>query len=259
MPKFYVSKLSIINNKIESAFVHEYINQQITIGQNKDEIWLRKQLDIGNEILAISKNQHCEWMVTSKIAYQKNTKTIVYKDSLPNNSLKRKSFVSYYHYGNQSQRKIFENRFGDLIVSKSVGYNDIDSDNSHNYIKRLIQNGYLFDTSVIIILIGAKTKCQKNVDWEISGALNYKVGDKYAGVLGILLPSHPDFGKPNYYPSNLLKRLAENIESGYAILKDWNDDRAMMQSFIELAFQNRRFTNKIRNYSIPQMTEDTCK
>lgn len=34
------------------------------------------------------------------------------------------------------------------------------------------------------------------MDWEISGALNYKVGDHYAGLLGIVLPNHPDYEKP---------------------------------------------------------------
>ncbi len=259
MANFYVSKLSIINNKIESALVHEYTTEGMTTGLNRDERWFRKQLDAGNKILAVNKSQNCDWVITSKIAYQTNTKSIVYKDSLPCNSFRRKAFVSYYHKENQSDRNIFENRFGDLIVSKSVKDNDIDSENSDNYIKRLIQNGYLADTTVLIVLIGKKTKCRKHIDWEISGALNYKIGDRYAGLLGILLPSHPDFGKPIYHPNNLPTRLSENIESCYAVLRDWTDDRAVMQSFIELAFENRRFTDKIRNKSILQMTNNTCK
>jgi hypothetical protein len=259
MAKFYVSKLSTINNVIESALVHESVNQKITAGKTKDGTWFSKELEAGNEIYTIDKNQHNDWIIASKITYQKNAETITYEGSLPQNLPKRKSFVSYYHNGNQLERKMFETRFGDLIVSKSVNHNDIDSENSDNYIKRLIQNGYLADTTILIVLIGAKTKCRKHVDWEISGALNYRVGDRYAGLLGILLPSHPDFGKPTYYPNNLPKRFAENIESGYAVLKDWDDDRAVMQSYIELAYQNRIYTNKIRNKSILQMQKDTCK
>ena len=110
------------------------------------------------------------------------------------NDTKRKSFVSYYHKDNQDDRTKFENLFGDLIVSKSVEDGDIDSDNSDGYIKQLIQKDFLADTTVLVVLIGQKTKCRMHVDWEISGALNLKIGDNNAGLLGIILPSHSDYG-----------------------------------------------------------------
>ena len=65
---------------------------------------------------------------------------------------------------------------------------------SDDYVKQLIQKGYLYDTTVLVVLLGAKTKCRKHVDWEMSGALNRKVGDTYAGLLGLMLLTHPDYG-----------------------------------------------------------------
>ena len=126
------------------------------------------------------------------------------------------------------------------------------------YIKQLIQNDYLADTTVLVVLIGAKTKCRMHVDWEISGALNLKVGDGYSGLLGLFLPTHPNFGSENYIPSEVPKRLAENIKSGYAIVRDWTDDRVILQEYLEKAFARRNESNKIVNKAIPQMDEDTC-
>lgn len=52
------------------------------------------------------------------------------------------------------------------------------------------------DTTVLVVLVDPKTKCRMHVDWEISSALSTKVGD--SGLLGILLPSHPDYGKEKF-------------------------------------------------------------
>ncbi len=178
---------------------------------------------------------------------------------LPRNISRRKTFVSYYHRDDQAYRERFENLFGDLLVSKSVEDGDIDSDNSDEYVKQLIQKDYLSDTTVLVVLVGPKTKCRKHVDWEIAGALNRKVGDNYAGLMGILLPGHPDFGSDKYHPSNIPKRLAANVKSGYAILRDWKDDRVKIQKWIEEAYDNRSESDKIVNKSIPQMEKDTCE
>jgi hypothetical protein len=178
---------------------------------------------------------------------------------MPKILTKRKTFISYYHYDDQGYRDEFENLFGDLIVSKSVEYGDINSDNSDGYIKQLIQKEYLQDTTVLVVLIGSKTKCRKHVDWEISGALNKKVGDNYAGLLGILLPSHPDFGTGKAKHNLMPARLSDNLKTGYAIIRNWTEDRAKMQSYIEEAFSNRTAKSEKRVNSRVQMDEDTCK
>lgn len=172
---------------------------------------------------------------------------------------KRKTFISYYHKDDEQKRIEFENLTDDIIVNKSVANNDINSDNSDDYIKQLIQKEYLKDTTVLVVLIGNKTKCRKHIDWEISGALNYKVGNTYAGLLGLILPSHPDFGTGKATYDLMPSRLADNFKTGYAVIADWTENRKTIQSLIELAFDRRSNLSDKRNNSRAQMQKNTCE
>lgn len=138
-------------------------------------------------------------------------------------SEKHKVFVSYHHAGDQAYRNSFEKAFGNLFISKSVQPGDIDSDVSTEYIKHLIQDGYISDCSVFLVLIGPHTYGRKHVDWEISAALNYKVGDCFAGLVGILLPNFPLTADDKYQYDAIPDRLADNVKSGYAKIYKWND------------------------------------
>ncbi|QYA27194.1 TIR domain-containing protein [Gramella sp. MT6] len=173
---------------------------------------------------------------------------------------KRNVFISYYHKDDQLKRQEFDNLFGDLIINQSVMMHEIDGENSDGYINRLINEGYLKDTTVLTVLLGPNTKCRKHVDWEIAGALNVKVGNRYAGLLGIRLPSHPDYGSGTYYdPENYPVRFAANLNSGYAVVADWTEDRKAMQDLIELAFTKRSESEKIKNAGILKLAENACK
>src|SRR6266851_8455860 len=103
-------------------------------------------------------------------------------------AVRHKVFSSYYHHDDQSYRNWLENNFSDVAIFKSVQPGDIATDNSAEYIKRLIQEGYIEDSSIVVVLVGAKTKCRKHVDWEISAGLSSKVGGR-SGLMGILLPT----------------------------------------------------------------------
>lgn len=173
--------------------------------------------------------------------------------------IKRKTFISYFHKDDEDYKNEFERLTSDLIVNKSVGDGDINADNSDDYIKKLIQDGYLNDTTVLVVLVGAKTKCRKHVDWEISGALNFKVGDSYAGLLGILLPTYPDFNARVYLLSGVPERLAKNIESGYAEMIKWSLDKEFLQSAIERAYDRRIDESDKRENNLIQMDKDTCE
>jgi hypothetical protein len=109
-----------------------------------------------------------------------------YLGELPKQLPKRKTFVSFYHKDDEVYKEKFYRLTKDLTINKSVKTGDIDTEISQDYIKHLIHDGYLYDTTLLTILVSPKTKCRKHVDWEISGALNVKVGDKYSGLLGIL-------------------------------------------------------------------------
>ena len=81
-----------------------------------------------------------------------------------NDRPKRKVFVSYYHKDDQKYKNYIDNNFKDIMINKSVMDNDIDSDNSDEYIKRLIRENYISDSSVVVVLVGRNTKTRKHVD-----------------------------------------------------------------------------------------------
>jgi len=151
---------------------------------------------------------------------------------------RHKVFISYYHKDDEYYRNRFEELFGHLFINKSVEPGDIDTDVSTEYIKRLIQQNYITDTSVLVVLVGPKTYCRKHVDWEISAALSKKVGG-YSGLLGLCLPTHPDYGKDRYNADNVPPRLVDNLKSGYAKFYDWIEDGAKIKILIDEAFNNR--------------------
>jgi hypothetical protein len=153
-------------------------------------------------------------------------------------STRHKVFISYYHSDDQYYRNYFRDLFGHLFIDKSVEPGDIDTDVSTEYIKRLIQQGYISDTSVILVLVGANTWGRKHVDWEISAALSKKVGG-YSGLLGLCLPTHPDYHKDTYKADIIPPRLVDNLTTGYAKLYDWTTNETSIKKWIEDAFEAR--------------------
>ena len=171
----FVTKLSFREdgNLIKDVFAYEYDGHNLSEGEERQRYWLINRTEENSQISILTRNEKGEWIRGNVFTY--NNGLYTWGTKLPENITKRKIFISYYHHDNQDYYERFENLFGDLVVGKSVEDGDIDSDNSADYIKQLIQREYLSDTTVLIVLIGAKTKCRKHVDWEIAGALNYKV------------------------------------------------------------------------------------
>lgn len=169
---------------------------------------------------------------------------------------KHKVFVSYYHKEDEVYRSEFERLYGNLFINKSVGEDDIDADNSDEYIKRLIQEEYITDVSVLVVLVGANTSRRMHVDWEISAALNKKVGG-YSGLVGFCLPTNSDYTRNKYDLSITPGRLADNIVSGYAHYYNWTEDASVMKQRIQKAFDARiSLSNKINNSRI-QMSSNS--
>ena len=172
------------------------------------------------------------------------------------NNQKHKVFISYFHgnkecEGDEQYRIKFEKLFENLFINKSVQKGDIDADNSNEYIKRLIQSHYIEDSSVLVVLVGSYTWSRKHVDWEISAALNKKVGG-YSGLLGIFLPNHPDYGKYKYNADIIPPRLVDNLKTGYAALYDWTEEMSKIKKWVDDAFQNRISKSNLINNSLPQ-------
>ncbi len=256
---YLVSKEKWIPNKktIDSFIVHNDEGNTVGVGSEKTRNWIVQQINNGKTFCCIYLAENGNWMKGGSLTL--NSKGgLNWKDDLPLILTRRKTFICYYHKDDQKMKESFENISSDLIVNKSVKNGDIDSDVSDEYIKQLIQKGFLSDTTVLVVLIGPNTKCRKHVDWEISGALNLKVGDNYAGLLGIKLPSHPDYGTGKYSYSKQPQRLTDNLKSGYAVIRDYTTDRKKLQEYIELAYKKRSLNADDRINSRIQMKKNTC-
>jgi len=258
--EYLISKLSFRDNEqlIDTVKVGLVTGNSVGSFETNDRNWLVDQFNNGHKIGGIYKSTDGKWY--RKNAFRVEGGYFKWGYPFPKNISKRNVFVSYYHNDDQLKRQEFDNLFSDLIINQSVMLDEINGENSDDYIHRLINQGYMKDTTVLAVLLGPKTKCRKHVDWEIGGALNVKVGDRYAGLLGIRLPTHPDYGLgTDYNPNNYPVRLAANLDSGYAILADWTKDRKAMQDLIELAFSNRNQYEKIKNAGIQRLAENSCK
>lgn len=256
---YWVSKVKWDGNKkVVSMYVHQNEDNSVGVYEEMSRSDIIKYINDGYVFCSIVKQENGRWQKGSYVmtdgAILKNIDT-----QLPLIQTKRKTFVSYYHKDDSEYKKKFLNLMDDLIVNKSVEDGDINSNVSDEYVKQLIQKEYLHDTTVLIVLLSNKTKCRKHVDWEISGALNFKVGDSYTGLLGLLLPTHDDFGSGKCKHSNIPDRLADNLTTGYAVVRDYTTDRKKLQGYLEEAYNRRKTHADKRMNSRTQMKDDTCK
>ena len=144
----------------------------------------------------------------------------------PQQTEKHKVFVSF-HSNDEAYRNRFDELFGEHFISVSVDRGDIDPENDAEYIKQLIQQDNIVQSSVVFALYGAETYKRKHVDWEISGGLSGKVGG-HKGLVIMLLPNFPkapynllgQYDPSVIYPY-LHPRTAANLKSGYADLYYW--------------------------------------
>ncbi|MFA6270235.1 MAG: TIR domain-containing protein [Candidatus Paceibacterota bacterium] len=139
---------------------------------------------------------------------------------------KHNVFVSF-HNKDQYYRDQFDTLFGHLFNSRSVDVGDIDPENEDEYIKKLIQEKHIEPSSVVFALYGKETHQRKHVDWEVSAALNKKVGG-HKGLVIMLIPGFPiaPYNAFNQYDESVIfpylhPRTAANLKSGYADLYYW--------------------------------------
>ena len=151
-------------------------------------------------------------------------------------------FVSYYHTDDQDYRNLFEGMFSDyhnIMVSESIEIGDIDPYLKTDVIRQKIRDEYLRDSTVTIVLVGPHTWQRKFVDWEIGSSIRKTQYNSRSGLLGILLPTHPDSGRDRYTAGLIPPRLHDNIACGFAKLYNWSNDPDTVQSWIHQAFKRR--------------------
>ena len=161
---------------------------------------------------------------------------------------RRKIFISYH---DTDDDRDYKNRFlqkaSNVIIDKSVDTGDIDDTGLRvETIRQKIRDDYIRDATVTIVLIGPCTWQRKHVDWEIASSLRDTMRNSRCGMLGILLPTHPDFERKTLNLRRIPPRLADNCcgNDPYAVIYQWPKHRAerRLREWIERAFARRKGT-----------------
>lgn len=165
---------------------------------------------------------------------------------------KHKVFISFYHTDDQWYKDYIDKYLSTNIINKSVCDGEYNPDDSDEYVKRLIREEKVSDSSVVVVLVGPNTKNRKHVDWEIYAGLRDSVNG-CSGLIGILLPNFPLTPQGEFYYDDLPKRLADNVKSGYADIYIWDYAKNNFLDIIERAFDNRISRHNMKNNSREQM------
>ena len=167
-------------------------------------------------------------------------------------SQRHKVFISFYHHDDQVYKNYIDQHLSRNIINKSVMEGEYNTDNSDEYIKRLIREEKISDSSVVVVLVGPNTKNRKHVDWEIYAGLRSSINGN-SGLVGIFLPTVRRANNGGYYYDDMPARLADNIKSKYADFYDWNYAISHFDSIIENAYNNRIARRALIDNSRPQM------
>ena len=151
---------------------------------------------------------------------------------------KHKVFFSFYHKEDQKYKDYIDTFLSDDIINKSVKDGEYNTEISDEYVKRLIREDKISDSSVIVVLVGPNTRKRKHVDWEIYAGLRESINGS-AGLIGVLLPEFPLSSDNKYRYDDLPARLADNVKSGYSDIYSWKCFKDNHISLIDEAFDNR--------------------
>lgn len=155
-----------------------------------------------------------------------------------NQKSKHKVFISFYHQDDQKYKNYIDYWLSGNIINKSVMEDEYNPDNSDEYVKRLIREDKVSDSSVVIVLVGPNTRRRKHVDWEIYAGLCASVNGS-SGLIGIMLPELRQAPNGDYYYADMPGRLADNIKSGYADFYTWEYAISNFDQIIERALQKK--------------------
>ena len=131
-------------------------------------------------------------------------------------------------------------------MDKSVSQGNIHDEGLHlDEICRRIRDYHIADATVTIVLVGPCTWQRKQIDWEISASIIDRRNNQRCGLLGIVLPEHPDYQKrpQERNPHLIPPKLADKIQEPHplAAIYDWpkNGLSKKMMPKIHKAFLRR--------------------
>ena len=125
-----------------------------------------------------------------------------------------KVFISHHHDNDQWYKEELAT-FGEqhqIFIDQSVDTGDISDDFNDEYIRELIRDKYLRDSTVTILLVGTETRRRKHVDWEIYSSMHDGSVNKKSGILVIMLPT-TDYGSLHVSHGQSEKALYPDITS----------------------------------------------
>ena len=156
-----------------------------------------------------------------------------------------KVFVSYHHDNDEAYKNDFCDKLWPHFVDRSVEDGDIDTRNRTDTIRRNIRERFIADATVTVVLVGTCTWQRKHVDWEIGSSLMHTRTNPRCGLLGILLPTHYDYGKDTYRRRLVPPRLDDNLDADYAALYHWPSPwrTESVKRWIHAAFERRWSVN----------------
>jgi len=149
--------------------------------------------------------------------------------------------------------RLLSGRFRIRTIDEST-WTHLEWESTHAELRRTIREDHQSGCCLLVVLIGGGTWRMRRVDWEISAGIRVRSDEPHLGLLGLLLPSHPDFGRPSYDLARIPPRLYENVVATYARLADWTDDPDMLVDLIGDA--KTRAVNEIPVNTFPHLTDD---
>ena len=145
----------------------------------------------------------------------------------------QKVYFSYSHREGKKFKVFLEENFKDLISNKTVSDDELNPKRGADYREKLVNEEYIDENTLLIVLVGKSTRCKKHVDWEIYTALKNN-----CYVIGVILP---EIKMPNgrLVYGDIPARLADNVKSGYSKLYTWNYFINYFEEILDTAYQNK--------------------
>ena len=123
-------------------------------------------------------------------------------------------FISHHHDNDQwyKEELVKLGEQNQIFIDRSVDTGDISDGLSDEYIRELIRDEYLRDSTITIVLVGTETRRRKHVDWEIYSSMYDGRVNKKSGILVIMLPT-TDYGSLHVSHGQSEKALYPDITS----------------------------------------------
>ena len=159
-------------------------------------------------------------------------------------------YLSYAH-----DDEAFAKQFHEMMEPFGISVSSCRDNETNQEIEEQAES-VLTHCSLVVVLIGPKTRDSRWVDLEIALGTAPRTGLPGAGLLGIILPEHVDFAMPYYDPANIPLRLHDRARWEYALVRKWIDRPDVIHSWLQDAERRRRHFRSAPNFSALQALKE---